>query len=204
MYEPTVAMWAMDIITDPQLQQVHGPREGPQQKLKPRCHYDPCGCTGHPDQYCTGDSKALRHQHGLRCLSKPWAFVQLLVAIGAMDINPEPGLLGHRPRLDLRPKTGHTLALYGSVGNHCGSVGNRVAVQATQMDMSLVVAWPSDTNMATHCDLDPGGHLYGLWCHHGLQTSTQTLDVVGPQARHGLYQQPVLDITMAQVIEQSK
>ena len=43
------------------------------------------------DQYGSWSGIALRHQHGLRWLTRPWVSAQPLVVTESMDINTYPG-----------------------------------------------------------------------------------------------------------------
>ncbi|KAL6073616.1 hypothetical protein STEG23_027917 [Scotinomys teguina] len=49
------------------------------------------GSTGHPDQYGPGIILILRHQHGLKWLTRPLALAQHSMVSGAIDINTDPG-----------------------------------------------------------------------------------------------------------------
>lgn len=75
----------------PQLQQAHGPRNGPQQDLGPLCYHGPYGSIGHLGQYGPGRSKATEHQHGLMWLPGPLTSTQPLLVTEAMEINSDLG-----------------------------------------------------------------------------------------------------------------
>ena len=74
----------------PQMQQDYGPRHCLWWQLRPGCHHDSCGNTSHPDQCGPGGNMTLRHQHGLRWLTRLWAPAWPSVVTGVMDIGTDP------------------------------------------------------------------------------------------------------------------
>lgn len=49
------------------------------------------GNTGHPNQYSLGNGIVLGYRHGLRCLTRPWSFIQPLVMTGTTDVISDTG-----------------------------------------------------------------------------------------------------------------
>ena len=97
------------------------------------------------DQYGPWSDIALRHQHGLRWLTRPWVSAQPLVVTESIDINTYPGwcsTVESDMALSSSPGPEDTMAL--------------VTVQATHISMVLAVSWHLNCHMATGCSLDPG------------------------------------------------
>lgn len=83
-----------------------------EQQLGPRHHHARLVAQVSPEQHGLSSHMAPGHQHGPRWIARPWAFLELLLATGAMDITPDPSL--HRAT-DLDMALGSRLCLQVSM-----------------------------------------------------------------------------------------